>query len=58
MILRRLYLYLVSAAGLVLLATGLLGLGDTVLLYVFKDPSAQYSGGQLAIFTATSRPSG
>jgi hypothetical protein len=52
MILRRLYLYLVSAAGIALLATGLSLLGGTVLLFVFNDPSAQDSRGSLAIFTA------
>ncbi|TAN35006.1 hypothetical protein EPN29_01440 [bacterium] len=54
MILRRLYLYLVSAAGLGLLAAGLSFLGATVLLFLFNDPSAQYSRGQLAGFTAMS----
>jgi hypothetical protein len=52
MILRRLYLYLVSAAGLGLLAAGLALLGTTVLLFVFNDPSAQDSRTQLAGFTA------
>ncbi|MHB8588840.1 MAG: DUF5671 domain-containing protein [Candidatus Dormibacteraceae bacterium] len=52
MILRRLYLYLVSAAGLGLLATGLALLGTTVLLFPFNDPSAQASRTQLAGFTA------
>jgi hypothetical protein len=52
MILRRLYLYLVSAAGVALLATGLSLLGATVLLFVFNDPSAQDSRGSLAIYTA------
>ena len=52
MILRRLYLYLVSAAGLDLLAAGLALLGSTVLLFVFNDPSAQDSRTQLAIYTA------
>lgn len=52
MILRRLYLYLVSAAGLGLLAAGLSLLGITVLLFVFNDPSAQNSRTQLAGFTA------
>jgi len=51
-ILRRLYLYLVSAAALVLLAVGLIFLGGTVLLFVFNDPSAEHSRGQLAVFTA------
>ncbi|HEX2645756.1 MAG TPA: DUF5671 domain-containing protein, partial [Candidatus Dormibacteraeota bacterium] len=52
MILRRLYLYLVSAASLVLLAGGLAALGATLLLFAFNDPSADSSRGQLAIFTA------
>ena len=54
MILRRLYLYVVSAAALTLLATGLTLLGGTILLFVFNDPSADSSRGQLAVFTATS----
>ena len=52
MILRRLYLYLVSAAGLALLVAGVSLLGTTVLLFVFNDPSAQDSRTQLAGFTA------
>lgn len=52
MILRRLYLYLVSAAALALLASGLSLLGATVLLFVFNDPSADSSRSQLAIFSA------
>jgi hypothetical protein len=52
MILRRLYLYLVSAAALGTLAIGLSFLGSTALLFVFNDPSAQYSRGTLAAFTA------
>jgi Domain of unknown function (DUF5671) len=52
MILRRLYLYLVSAAGLGLLAAGLALLGITVLLFVFNDPSAQDNRTNLAIYTA------
>jgi Domain of unknown function (DUF5671) len=52
MTLRRLYLYLVSAVSLGLLATGLALLGNTVLLFVFNDPSAQNSRTQLAAFTA------
>src|SRR2546426_9073216 len=51
-ILRRLYLYLVSAAALALLAGGLAALGATILLFVFNDPSAESSRGQLAVFTA------
>jgi hypothetical protein len=53
MTLRRLYLYVVSAVSLGLLAAGLALLGNTVLLFVFNDPSAQYSRTQLAGFTAT-----
>lgn len=52
MILRRLYLYLVSAAALGLLAAGLCLLGSTVLMFAFNDPSAQASRGALAGFTA------
>ena len=52
MILRRLYLYVVSAAALVLLATGVIFLGGTILLFVFNDPSAESTRGQLAVFTA------
>jgi hypothetical protein len=51
MILRRLYLYLVSAAALATLAIGLSLLGATVLLFVF-NPSAQYSRTALAGYTA------
>jgi hypothetical protein len=51
-ILRRLYLYLVSAAALVLLAAGLTFLGATILLFVLNDPSADSSRSQLAIYTA------
>ena len=52
MILRRLYLYLVSAAALALLAAGVIFLGATILLFVFNDPTADSSRAQLAIFTA------
>jgi len=51
-ILRRLYLYLVSAAALAVLAIGLVLLGGTILLFVFNDPTADSSRGQLAIYTA------
>lgn len=54
MILRRLYLYLVSAAALLLLATGLAFLGATVLMFAFNDPAANFARGQLATFTAMS----
>ncbi|TMC72619.1 MAG: hypothetical protein E6J18_04560 [Chloroflexi bacterium] len=53
MILRRLYLYLVSAAALATLATGLSSLGSTILLFAFNDPSKEYSRTSLAIATAT-----
>lgn len=52
MILRRLYLSLVSAAALVVLAVGLVFIGGTILLFLFNDPSAASSRGQLAVFTA------
>ena len=52
MILRRLYLYLVSAAALVVLALGLVLLGGTILLFALNDPTAETSRGSLAIFTA------
>ena len=52
MILRRLYLYLVSAASLGLLAAGLALLGATALLFVFNDPSADSNRTALAGFTA------
>ena len=45
-------MYLVSAAALTVLAVGLVFLGGTILLFVFNDPSADSSRGQLAIFTA------
>jgi hypothetical protein len=50
--LRRLYLYLVSAAALGTLATGLSLLGTTVLLFVFNDPSADSSRAAAAGFSA------
>jgi len=52
MILRRLYLYLVSAAALGVLAVGLVLLGGTILLFVLHDPSADYSRSALAIYSA------
>lgn len=52
MILRRLYLYLVSAASLGLLAAGLSLLGATALLFAFNDPSADSNRTALAGFTA------
>jgi hypothetical protein len=51
-ILRRLYLYLVSAAALGTLAAGLSLLGSTVLLFIFNDPSADSSRPALAGFGA------
>ncbi len=52
MILRRLYLYLVSAAALGLFAFGLALLGYTALLFLFNDPSAQSNRSTLAGFSA------
>ena len=52
MILRRLFVYLVSAAALSLLASGLVLLGGTLLLFVFNDPTADSARGQLAYYTA------
>lgn len=52
MILRRLYLYVVSAAAVLLLAAGLAAAGSTVLMFVFNDHTADASRGQLAVFTA------
>lgn len=52
MILRRLYLYVVSAAALIVLAAGLAVLGATILMFVFNDPSADANRGQLAVVTA------
>ena len=54
MILRRLYLYLVSAVSLVVLAVGLASLGGTIMLLVFNDPFADSARTQLAIFAAMS----
>ena len=54
MILRRLYLYLVSAAGLGLLAAGLALLGITALVFIFNAPYSSDPSyrAQLAIYTA------
>jgi Domain of unknown function (DUF5671) len=52
MILRRLYLYLVSAAALGTLAAGLSALGFNALLFVFNDPNAEVGRGALAGATA------
>jgi len=51
-ILRRLFVYLVSAAALSLLASGLVLLGGTILLFAFNDPTADSARGQLAYYTA------
>ncbi len=48
MILRRLYLYVVSAAAVGVLALGLTGVGSTLLIFLFNDPAADYSRPQLA----------
>ena len=48
MILRRLYLYVVSAAALVVLAFGLTGAGSTVLIFLFNSPEAEFSRTPLA----------
>ncbi len=53
MILRRLYIYLVSIAALAVLAFGLANLGSTVLLFLLNSADAQSSRTQLAGFTAT-----
>ena len=53
MILRRLYLYLVSAAALATLATGLSALGSTILLFYFNDPQAEFNRPALAAWSAT-----
>ncbi len=52
MILRRLYLYLVSIAALSVLAFGLIALGQTALLFAFNSPDAQYSRTSMAGFAA------
>jgi hypothetical protein len=51
-ILRRLFVYLVASAALSLLASGLVLLGGTILLFVFNDPTAESSRGQLAYYSA------
>ena len=48
MILRRLYLYLVSAAALGTLAAGLSALGFPALMFAFNDPNRESSRGALA----------
>lgn len=52
MLLRRVYLYVVSLAALGLLVAGVSLLGATILVFVFNDPSAQSSRPQLAVFGA------
>jgi uncharacterized protein (DUF1684 family)/TRAP-type mannitol/chloroaromatic compound transport system permease small subunit len=51
-ILRRLYLYVVSAAALVLLAFGLTGAGSTLLVFLFNSPAAEFSRPELAQWLA------
>lgn len=53
-ILRRLYLYLVSAAALLVFSFGLMLLGVTILVFVFNDPFADTSRGTLAVSAAMS----
>ena len=48
MILRRLYLYVVSAAALVVLAFGLTGAGSTLLIFLINSPEAEFSRSPLA----------
>ena len=52
MILRRLYIYLVSAASLVVVAFGITGLGDTYVLYFLNDPGWQDSRTAIAGYGA------
>ncbi|HEV2216418.1 MAG TPA: DUF5671 domain-containing protein [Candidatus Dormibacteraeota bacterium] len=52
MILRRLYIYLVSAASLVVVAFGISGLGDTYVLYFLNDPGWQDSRTAIAGYGA------
>jgi uncharacterized protein (DUF1684 family) len=51
-ILRRLYLYVVSAASLAVLAFGLTGAGSTLLIFLFNSPEAEFSRPQLAEWLA------
>ncbi|HEX7263464.1 MAG TPA: DUF5671 domain-containing protein [Candidatus Dormibacteraeota bacterium] len=53
MILRRLYLYLVSIAALTVLAFGLALLGNTILLFVFDRLTTDSDRSALAGYTAT-----
>ena len=52
MILRRLYLYLVSAASLVVVAFGIAGLGSTFILFFLNDPEWQFSRTAIAGYGA------
>ncbi len=52
MILRRLYIYLVSAASLVVVAFGIAGLGSTFILFFLNDPEWQYSRTSIAGYGA------
>ena len=52
MILRRLYLYLVCDAALIVLAAGVALLGASILPFLFNDPSAEAYRTSLAIYTA------
>jgi hypothetical protein len=51
-ILRRLYVYLVSIAALAVLAFGLSALGQTILVFAFNSPDAQYNRTSLAGYAA------
>ena len=52
MILRRLYIYLVSAASLVVVAFGIAGLGSTFILFFLNDPEWQFSRTSIAGYGA------
>ena len=52
MILRRLYIYLVSAASLVVVAVGISGLGSTYILLFLNDPEWQNSRTSIAVYGA------
>jgi uncharacterized protein len=51
-ILRRLYIYLVSAASLVVVAFGITGLGSTFILFFLNDPEWQFSRTSIAGYGA------
>jgi len=51
-ILRRLYIYLVSAASLVVIAVGITGLGSTFILFFLNDPEWQFSRTSIAGYGA------